>query len=98
MDFDEYKNQYGQGGFVTEDLKPCRAIARLIAIVYDGSNHFYHITIRHFSPHQQFPMLFEQLLRWQEFNRKRHLLSFPIYEIILCCSIGVVILNPILVS
>ena len=47
MDFDEYKNQYGQGGFVTEDLKPCRAIARLIAIVYDGSNHFYHITIRH---------------------------------------------------
>ena len=40
MDFDEYKNQYGQGGFVTEDLKPCRAIARLIDIVANWWNIF----------------------------------------------------------
>lgn len=38
--FDEYKNQYGWGGFVTKDLKPCRAIARLIAIVANWWNIF----------------------------------------------------------
>ena len=38
-------------------------------------------------------MLFEQLLRWQKLNWKRHLLSFPIYEITLDCGICVVILN-----
>ena len=36
--FDEYKNQYGWGGFVTKELKPCRAIARLIAIVANWWN------------------------------------------------------------
>ena len=38
--FDEYKNQYGWGGFVTKDLKPCRAMARLIAIVANWWNVF----------------------------------------------------------
>ena len=38
--FDAYRNQYGWGGFVTKDLKPCRAIARLIAIVANRWNIF----------------------------------------------------------
>ena len=35
-----HRNQYGWGGFVTKDLKPCRAIARLIAIVANWWNIF----------------------------------------------------------
>lgn len=33
--FDEIKNQWGWGGFVTHKLKPCRLIARIIALVYN---------------------------------------------------------------
>lgn len=38
--FDEYKNQYGWGGFVTKDLKPCRAIAPPVAIAANWWNVF----------------------------------------------------------
>lgn len=34
--FDEVKNQWGWGGFVTQKLKPCRLMARMIALVYYG--------------------------------------------------------------
>jgi hypothetical protein len=33
--FDEIKNQWGWGGFVTQNIKPCRFIARMIALVYN---------------------------------------------------------------
>ncbi|MDP1573366.1 MAG: transposase [Coxiellaceae bacterium] len=33
--FDEMKNQWGWGGFVTQKIKPCRLIARMIALVYN---------------------------------------------------------------
>ena len=33
--FDEMKNQWGWGGFTTKDLKPCRLMARIIALVYN---------------------------------------------------------------
>lgn len=33
--FDEIKNQWGWGGFVTKKIKPCRLIARMIALVYN---------------------------------------------------------------
>jgi hypothetical protein len=38
--FDELKNQWGWGGFTTRDLKPCRLMARMIALVYDWWNLF----------------------------------------------------------
>lgn len=38
--FDEFKNQWGWAGFVTQDMKPCRAMARLIAIVANWWNIF----------------------------------------------------------
>jgi hypothetical protein len=34
--FDEIKNQWGWGGFVTQKIKPCRFIARIIAQIYNG--------------------------------------------------------------
>ena len=33
--FDELKNQWGWGGFTTRDLKRCRHMARLIALIYN---------------------------------------------------------------
>ncbi len=33
--FDEIKNQWGWGGFVTRKIKPCRFIARMIALIYN---------------------------------------------------------------
>ena len=57
-DFDEYKNQYGWGGFVTKDLKPCRAMARLIAIVANWWNVFCRLADgdRHLEPTTSRPM------------------------------------------
>ena len=33
--FDELKNQWGWGGFVTKDLERCRVMARVVALVYN---------------------------------------------------------------
>ena len=33
--FDELKNQWGWGGFTTQDLKRCQHMARLIALIYN---------------------------------------------------------------
>ena len=33
--FDEIKNQWGWGGFVTHKIKPCRLVARMIALIYN---------------------------------------------------------------
>lgn len=33
--FDELKNQWGWGGYTTKDLKRCRMISRMVAIVYN---------------------------------------------------------------
>jgi DDE family transposase len=33
--FDELKNQWGWGGFTTKDLKRCRIVSRLVALVYN---------------------------------------------------------------
>ena len=38
--FDEFKNQWGWSGFTTKQLKPCKAMARLIAIVANLWNVF----------------------------------------------------------
>lgn len=38
--FDEIKNQWGWCGFVTRDLKRCRIMARIIALVYNWWNIF----------------------------------------------------------
>ena len=38
--FDEIKNQWGWAGFVTQDLRRCRILARLIALLYNWWNIF----------------------------------------------------------
>ena len=71
--FDEYKNQYGWGGFVTKDLKPCRAIARLIAIVANWWNIFCRLADgdRHLEPTTSRPMYMGIVGRLVVSGRKR---------------------------
>ena len=38
--FDEIKNHWGWGGFTTRDIKPCRLISRIIALIYNWWNIF----------------------------------------------------------
>ena len=71
--FDEYKNQYGWGGFVTKDLKPCRAIARLIAIVANWWNIFCRLADgdRHLEPTTSRPMYMGVVGRLVNSGRQR---------------------------
>ncbi|MHB8253130.1 MAG: hypothetical protein ACYDEV_05405 [Acidiferrobacter sp.] len=46
--FDELKSQWGWGGFTTHDLKRCRLIARMVALVYNWWNLF----VRLANPHK----------------------------------------------
>jgi len=38
--FDELKNQWGWGGFTTQDIKRCRLVARAVGLVYNWWNLF----------------------------------------------------------
>ena len=46
--FDELKNHWGWGGFTTQDLKRCRFMARMTALVYD----WWSLFVRLADPHQ----------------------------------------------
>ena len=71
--FDEYKNQWGWGGFVTRKLKPTRAIARLTAIVANWWNVFCRLADgeRHLEPVTSRPMLLGIVGRIITSGRKR---------------------------
>ena len=43
--FDEMKNQWGWGGYTTQDLKRCRLMARMIALVYNWWNIFIRLAV-----------------------------------------------------
>lgn len=43
--FDEMKNQWGWGGFVTQDIKRCRLMARMIALIYNWWNLFVRLAV-----------------------------------------------------
>jgi hypothetical protein len=48
--FDELKNQWGWGGFTTQDLARCQLMARRVALVYNGWTLF----VRLAQPHKHF--------------------------------------------
>lgn len=48
--FDELKNQWGWGGYTTQDLARCRLMARMVALVYNWWNLF----VRLAQPHKHF--------------------------------------------
>ncbi len=77
--FDEYKNQWGWAGFVTNKFKPTRAMARLIAIVANWWNDFCRLAdgSRHMEPVTSRPMLLGLVGRIVRSGRRRlmHLTS-----------------------
>ena len=77
--FDEYKNQWGWGGFVTRKIKPTRATARLTAIVANWWNVFCRLADgeKHMEPVTSRPMLLGIVGRIVTSGRKRlmHLTS-----------------------
>jgi hypothetical protein len=42
--FDELKNHWGWGGFTTQNLKRCRYVARIIALIYNWWSLFVRLT------------------------------------------------------
>ena len=48
--FDELKNQWGWGGFTTQDLARCRLMARMVALVYN----WWTLFVRLAYPHKHF--------------------------------------------
>ena len=48
--FDELKNQWGWGGFTTQDLARCRLMARIVALVYN----WWTLFVRLAQPHKHF--------------------------------------------
>lgn len=77
--FDEYKNQWGWGGFVTNKIKSTRATARLTAIVANWWNVFCRLADgeKHMEPVTSRPMLLGIVGRIVTSGRKRfmHLTS-----------------------
>ena len=48
--FDEIKNQWGWGGFTTQDIARCRLIARRVALIYN----WWTLFVRLAQPHKHF--------------------------------------------
>jgi hypothetical protein len=48
--FDELKNQWGWGGFTTQDLVRCRLMARMVALIYN----WWTLFVRLAQPHKHF--------------------------------------------
>jgi hypothetical protein len=71
--FDEIKNQWGWAGFVTRDLKRCRIVARLIAIVYNWWNIFTRLaqSDRHLEAITSRPLLLQAVGRLVTTGRRK---------------------------
>lgn len=71
--FDEIKNHWGWSGFVTQDLKRCRIVARLIAIVYNWWNVFARLACpdQHMEAATSRPLLLQSVARLVESGRQK---------------------------
>jgi hypothetical protein len=73
--FDEIKNHWGWGGFTTTDIKPCRFIARIIALIYNWWNIFARLANpdKHMEAITSRPLLLSSVGRLTESGRKKTL-------------------------
>jgi hypothetical protein len=71
--FDEIKNHWGWGGFTTADIKPCRLIARIIALIYNWWNIFARLANpdKHMEAVTSRPLLLSSVGRLTESGRKK---------------------------
>ena len=73
--FDEAKNQWGWGGFVTRKLQTSQIMARLVALIYNGWNLFVRLAIPH-KHHEAItsrPLLLSSVGRLTESARQRRM-------------------------
>jgi hypothetical protein len=64
--FDELKNQWGWGGFTTQDLQRCRIISRMIALIYN----WWSLYTRLLNPDQRHEAITSRPLMLQSVGRK----------------------------
>lgn len=73
--FDETKNQWGWGGFVTRQLKTSQIMARMVALIYNWWNLFVRLAIPH-KHHEAItsrPLLLSSVGRLTESGRQRRM-------------------------
>ncbi len=71
--FDETKNQWGWGGYVTQKLQTSQIMARVVALVYDWWNLFVRLAIpeKHHEAITSRPLLLSSVGRFTESGRQR---------------------------
>jgi len=88
--FDELKNQWGWGGYVTQDLKRCRFIARMIALVYNWWNLFARLADpeKHMEAISSRPMLLHAVGKQTQHAGQTHLKICSLHGLkrkVICC-------------
>ncbi len=73
--FDETKNQWGWGGFVTQQLQTSQIMARMVALVYNWWNLFVRLAIpdKHHEAITSRPLLLSSVGRLTESSRQRRM-------------------------
>jgi hypothetical protein len=73
--FDEAKNQWGWGGFVTQQLQTSQIMARIVALIYNWWNLFVRLAIpdKHHEAITSRPLLLSSVGRLTESGRQRHM-------------------------
>lgn len=75
--FDEIKNQWGWGGFTTKDLKSCRFITRIIALIYNWWSLFVRLinpTDKHIEAITSRPLLLSSIGRVVSSGRQKKMM------------------------
>ncbi len=73
--FDEIKNQWGWGGFVTQQLQTSQIMARTVALIYNWWNLFVRLAIpeKHHEAISSRPLLLSSVARLTESGRQRRM-------------------------
>ena len=73
--FDELKNQWGWGGFTTQDLARCRLMARMVALVYNWWTLFVRLALphKHFEAISSRPLLLHGVATQTQHAGQTHL-------------------------
>lgn len=73
--FDEIKNQWGWGGFVTRELQTSQIMARTVALIYNWWNLFVRLAIpeKHHEAISSRPLLLSSVGRLTESGRQRRM-------------------------
>lgn len=71
--FDEIKNHWGWGGFTTKKIKPCRFMARIIALIYNWWNIFVRLAEpdKHLEAITSRPLLLSSVGKLTETSRQK---------------------------